>query len=271
MAIAEDVRNLGENALDSAQTSIAFTTGTAVASGGFIVVTITCLSVRTVTGISGGSLTWVKDKEGSNNSTISIWSAQAPAGLASGTTITATFSASSAGGNSICGTSYTGVATSSPVDTTNGPQAAVGTAWATGSMTIAAGSVIVACASDFNTLQTSTPTAPSVEAHDFGAGGFSQTTCYRIEAAGGSFTVAGTWAATTLNNGDIDAVAYKAAADAAGSAGPNRPMVMRLMGTPVQRFCAFPQPDITFLAPAADVLPPWPTVVDTAVNQAANN
>ena len=209
MSILVDQANVGEVAADTAGSTIVLTTAQPVAVAGFIVLTITCVNPQTISSVAGGGLTWVIDKQGTGggSSQVGIVSAQAPAGLASSTTITVTLSASTGGGRSCFATSFTGVATSNPVDTTNGPIATTATtAWATGSTTIKAESLLIACSSDFTSLQTSTPTSPSIEAHDAGSGGFSQTTCYRIESVAGAYTIAGTWAAA--GSGTVCAVAY---------------------------------------------------------------
>lgn len=217
MSIALDQLSIGQLADDTSGSSIAFTTTQNVAANGFIVLTATWVNSAgpTLSSVAGGGLTWSIDKQGfgSANADVGVISAQAPAGLSSGTTITATLSGSTLGGRSICGTSFTGVNSSSALDTTNGPTDNAGAAWTTGSMSILAGSVIVACSADFAALHTSTVTAPSIEAHDFGDGGFAQTTCYRIEASAGSYTVAGTW--STSEVGSTNAAAYKAAPAAA--------------------------------------------------------
>lgn len=211
MAIAVDQTSIGEFASDTAGATVAFTTTQAVAANGFIVVPISFLQsgTETVTGVSGGGLSWSIDKQarGGSASGCAIASAQAPGGLAAGTVITAAFNVSVGGARSICGISFTGVATSSPVDgTPDAKSQTAGTAWTTDSVTIQNGSLLIAIAMNTTNLFTSTPTAPSIEAHDFGSGGFSTTVCYRIEATGGSFTVAGTWSSTA--NAEVVAVAY---------------------------------------------------------------
>jgi hypothetical protein len=228
MAVAISKLTIGSAAVDTALGTVAFTTSVAVPAGDFITLDIGAAytsGTPTVTGISGGSLTWTIDKQasaavvGPNVGLVAKASAQAPAGLASGTTITATFSASAAGGRSIAGASFTGVATSSPVDGT--PPAVASftatTAWATGSATIAAGSVVTGMAWQATSNFTSAPTSPSLEEYDIngGAASFSATGAYRIEASSGSFTVAGTWSGSA--SGLALAVAYKAAAGGGGT------------------------------------------------------
>jgi hypothetical protein len=222
MPIAVDQVNVGEFALDSSASTIAVTTSATVASGGFIVLYFTWVGPSvTLSSVSGGGLTWTIDKQGESTGLDpdcdgAIVSAPAPAGLASGTTITGTLSAATVGGCSVAATSFTGVLTPGSVDTTAGPSDYTTTAW-TVSMTTSGSAVLVAGAMDFHTSDTSTITSPSVEAHDFGAaGGFEQTVGYRIEPAAGTYTVAGTWAASAT--GTALGVAYKAAVSAAASA-----------------------------------------------------
>jgi hypothetical protein len=222
VSIVVDKLTIGSAAIDSAASSIAFTTTQAVAASGFITLDVGAFfnsaAGQTVTGVSGGSLTWTIDKQAvtsipGGGALIAKVRAPAPSGLASGTTITATFSASAVGGRSIAGSSFTGVATSSPVDGTPPAIATFSstTAWATGSATITAGSLVSGMAYQATTNLTSTPTSPSLEEYDIngGAGSFSATGAYRIEASSGSFTVAGTWSGSC--SGVAAVVAYLAA------------------------------------------------------------
>lgn len=217
MAITLDVLNLGEFALDTAATSVAVTTTSAAASGATVIVTGTNLLNFVLTGVAdnGPNLTWAIDKQADDsNGNVWIASAYAAGGLASGTTITGTFGGSCLGARSICATSFLGIDSTTAVDTTSGPSNfTTVAAWTTPSTAILAGSLLIACCVQMETLRTSLVTSPSLEAHDFGNGtGFAQTTCYRIESAAASYTVAGTWSAAT-GTGTCSAVAYKAAAD----------------------------------------------------------
>lgn len=223
MAIAPDQADIGHSGVDSSSGTIAFTTNQNVASGGFIVLDVGWGdATKTLSSVSGGGLTWTIDKQGvaangSNAGAASV-SAQAPSGLASGTTITATYSAATVG-RAIGGTSFTGVATSTPLDTSSGPtDFSSTTAWTTASTTIANGSVLIGISHCTNTNDTSTITAGSTEAQDFGggAGTFGQTVGYRIQATGGAFTVAGTWSGS--EQGTTIAAAYKVAAGGATKA-----------------------------------------------------
>lgn len=233
MAIAVDIANLGSGGSVTGSSTVAFTTTGTVAAGGFIAVGVGWFSIAgaaTLLSVAGGSLSWNPDKQGfaadGSERCVGIASAQAPAGLASGTTITATFS-EAADGQSIGGASFTGVKTSSPVDGTPlGPTNSAVAAWSTGNYTIADGSVIFAACFNQNVDTAganNTATAPSVETWDIGIdtpGGFGLCGEYRIESTGGPFPVAGTWA-TADGNTNI-AVAYLAASEAPPTGVSNR-------------------------------------------------
>lgn len=212
MAITLDVLNVGETAIDTASTTVALTTVATVAAGATIILTGTNVLDFNLTSVtnSGTVLGWTIDKQGgSGGSNAWIASAYATSGLASGTTITGTFAGSTAGGRSMCATSFKGIPLVSFIDTTSGPTSYAAAGWATASIAIAAGSLLICVVADFSTSHTNTVTGPSLEAHDVNAaGGFAATTCYRIESSAGSYTVAGTWSGA--GSGNIDAVAYKA-------------------------------------------------------------
>jgi hypothetical protein len=218
MAIAIDVANIGTDVNNGAsQTTVALTTTSAVASNGFIVLGIGWFgSTFLVSGVSGGGLSWSVDKQGVTSSIgTALVSAQAPSGLASSTTITVTFTGS-VDVPTIGGTSFTGVATSSPVDGTPlGPTEVTTAAWSSGSYTIAAGSVIVATNWTEGVVTGNTPTAPSVEAWDVVTSDSDATVLeYNIQASDGSYTVEGTWNAAHKNQNV--AVAYLAASGGGG-------------------------------------------------------
>lgn len=201
MAIAIDQANAGTAANDAGATSIAVSTTQPVAAGGLVVVSVGwwhatgTLSSVTISGLS--PVIAVQHKHPSNNVQSAVVYAIAPSGLPSSTTVTANYS-TSVNGRQIGISSVTGAASSSPVDVTGGNDNNV-VAWS-GTATIAAGSVlfVTAHADDF---RTSTITSPSIEALDWNDGANTgQTTGYRIEATGGSFSVAGTWNTSPLNH-----------------------------------------------------------------------
>jgi hypothetical protein len=135
MAIAFDAA-LGANDV-TAVSSINLTTTAAVAANARVVVFVSWFSSlgRTVTGVTIGGTAATQDKHATNGSDFyDIWSAHIPGGLASGSTITATFSGSVAGGMLIGAGSFTGVASSGALVTTgavNGSAAG----WSSGAAT----------------------------------------------------------------------------------------------------------------------------------------
>lgn len=222
MAIAVDVTSLGNNGTEAAASTIAFTTGSNVASGGRIVLGVGWWdSSTTLSSVAGGSLTWTihaQGKAGASNMHLAIVSAPAPSGLASGTTITATMSDANAFIRQIAGISFTGIDTGTPVDVAGTAAfttpAAAG--WATGSLSVAAGSVVVGLGYTEDTNRTSTATAPSTEFVDrvIASAPSSFTGGYRIESGAGSVTVAGTWSSTSTSS--ALGVAFAAAAGGGG-------------------------------------------------------
>jgi hypothetical protein len=214
MAIALDNDNIGAAiAAAGLSTSIAVNTTAAVPAGGFIVACIGINEDLTVTGVSGGGLTWVLDhmaKDASDYATVCIASAQCPAGLASGTTITANFSGN-AQSRYLGMSSFTGVKTSNPVDGTP-----IGTLtmasvqpWSTGNYTIQAGSLIVGTSYDVANGPANTPSA-GTELWDINdpAGPNSACAQYRIEASAGAYPLSGSWG--SANDSRVGAVAYLA-------------------------------------------------------------
>ncbi len=169
---------------------------------------------RTLSSVAGGGLTWTVDFQAkeSNNEHLAIASADAPAGLASGTVVTATFSGSVTLGL-MSGASFTGIASASPVDAaTSATQAGVRPWTATVTRTNATDLVLGVSTIDANA--TSTATAPNTEIHDFGNSAYFSwmTSTYAITSATGATTVAGTWSANSGAIGNLTlAVAYKGA------------------------------------------------------------
>jgi hypothetical protein len=223
--IAVENLTIGSNIVsDGGSATIAFTTTATVAAGSFIVVGLGWFTSVTLSSVAGGGLTWTIDKQGGGGDAVdqnAIVSAQAPSGLASSTTITATLSAGSSPARVIGGASFTGVKTSLPVDVTAGPTQVTATGWSTGSMTVAAGSLIVGVNFNGATSSGNTPTSPAAEMWDrTHADGFECVAEYRIESSAGSYAVDGTYGASTKHSNI--GVAYLAAADA----GPTVPPVL---------------------------------------------
>lgn len=206
MTIVIDQSNAGTAVNDVTNTSIAVNTSANIASSGFIVIivgwwsaTVTLSSV-TISGLSPQIA--AQGKHPSDNWSVAIGYAQAPAGLASTSTVTANFSATTAG-RQIGVYSFTGVATSSPVDVTGTANTTGAAGWTTGSLALAAGSVLIGASHcDGGSAAASAITSPSIEAIDWGDGSnTSVTSGYRIEAVAASYTVAGTWTPSLPNVG----------------------------------------------------------------------
>lgn len=241
MAIAIDHVNIGTTS-DDGVTSTVLTTTAAVASGGFIVLGVGWLGAGvTISSVSGGGLTWVIDEQGLDANGPGglqggIVSAQAPSGLASGTNITVSWTGGSASNILIGGSSFTGVKTSSALDTTAaalGVDSPTSTGWTTRSMTSAAGSVLIGLANEGITggATTSTPTSPALELYDFQAFGIlTMTAAYRIESSAGSYTVAGTWGASAQSV--TVGAAYLASGASSGSATFPITATINSMGSP---------------------------------------
>jgi hypothetical protein len=116
VAIAFDVSLGGTAFTTGSSTTAAHTTTATAAAGSRIIICAGDFSPTiTLSSVSGGGLTWVVDEQDSTTTSGhsargGVASADCPAGLASGTTITATFSAT-ADARWICAQSFTGLAT----------------------------------------------------------------------------------------------------------------------------------------------------------------
>lgn len=175
--------------------------------------------------MSGGGLTWTTDQTNAwafsgFTFSIGIFSAPAPAGLASGTVLTLT---GSAGIDANISVFYdTGLdLTSSRKDVSNG-QGALTANWDSGSASntnadglLVGGSLIDGSA--FGGSMTSTPAAGETELFDWINSGddWAATVAYKIVSATGSQKISGTWAASA--NQVSAFVAYKAAAGGGGT------------------------------------------------------
>lgn len=217
MAIAFD-QQLGSNVTIASGTTQTLSTGNTVASGGTIFLLVGGMG-NAASSVSGGSLTWVIDKAGVNgNLNVALVRASAPAGIASGTTITVTYAGATTS-RAVSGFSFTGVDTSSPVDGTPASQTGTTVAWTSGAVTTANATDVVIglnMLDDFDDT-TSTPTAGWTEvpatAGDFNTvtNGDSFTAVYQIVASTGTYTPGGTWAIGGTATVGV-AVAYKAGA-----------------------------------------------------------
>lgn len=178
--------------------SIAATTNVAVASGARIFVGVSWFqATEALASVSGGSLTWTIVTQVQNgNQGVALCIADAPSGLASGSTITANFT-TVAGFRAIVAASLTGGTTG----------AAQGAATATGSsaahtvnVTTTTANAIVLESTILNAAAGSahTPTAPAIELVDATtAGGEQLGLQYRTTTTAGAYTIAGGWANST--------------------------------------------------------------------------
>ena len=213
LAIAFD-KDLGSKGENAATTTMTLTTGATAAAHARVLLFVNWNHAsRTLTSVSGGGLTWTIDAQTKDSSKYhgAIASADAPAGLAAGTVITATFSGSVTHGL-IAAASFTGIAAISPLDGTASSIQHTASAW-TGSVTTTNATDLVVGWSGIDSITTSTPAAPNIEIHDLSNSvyGESATSAYRIETTTGTKTINGTWLSTagsTANNTTV--VAYKA-------------------------------------------------------------
>ncbi len=150
MAIAF-VQKLATEATSTASSAtIAMTTTNTVAAGHFIVgfVAQRLGGSFPLSSVSGGGLTWNVDltEPGTSGQTTSsgVFSAQAPSGLASGTTITATLSGSTSSRKVMGCYEFSGVASSSPLGVTTGNNGTTGNPAVTLSSAATAGDLVFA-------------------------------------------------------------------------------------------------------------------------------
>jgi hypothetical protein len=211
-AIAFD-KNLGSKGENASSATMTLTTSAAAAPNTRVFVLVDWYQTsRTLTSVSGGGLTWAVDVQAIDPTRYhaAIASANAPIGLAAGTVITATFSGSVVHGL-IAATSFSGIASTSPLDATSTNTLGTGASW-TGSVTTTNPSDLVIGWSGIDGATTSTPTAPNIEIHDLSNSDYweSETSVYRIESTPGSKTVNGTWANTSNSTANVTVVAaYK--------------------------------------------------------------
>lgn len=184
----------------SSGTSVNLTTSAAVAAGATIVLGVgSFIGGVPAHSISGGGLTWATAHTSTSGSLRgSLFYAFAPAGLASGTTLTV--SAGSTGDWLIGAGSWLGVDTSGTLAnalTGFNAVAASTAAWATGTIAAGAGNLMVSVAfEDGSGTATSTTTAPALELVDVANAGQAEalTMGYKLSASA-SDSIAGLWSA----------------------------------------------------------------------------
>lgn len=209
---------IGTNTLDGG--AVQLTTTAAVPGTGALIV----LGVgwgndvaRTLSSVSGGSLSWSIDKQqafsGAINWGYAVISAQAPTGLASSTVLSTTFSGTIFG-SLICGSYTTGLATSSVVDVSDGAGGS-SDPWDTTATSTTVADTLVIGGCFRNGLNTNTPSGGANELHDFQMAAEDWAMCseYKILSATASTSLTGTWtAAAGVPDWSSAFVAYKMAA-----------------------------------------------------------
>ena len=168
---------------------------------------------RTLTGLAGGGLTWTVDTQAkeANNNHLAIASADAPAGLASGVVLTATFSGSVSHGL-IAAASFTGIASTSPLDAASSATGAGVRAWTATVTTTNADRPRARLQHDRrqhhqhrNRARKRDPRLRRPQLLRWA------TTTYQTTSTAGAKTSAGTWAANTAATGNLTiTAAYKA-------------------------------------------------------------
>lgn len=205
---------LGTAATVANSTTQTFNTTATVPSGGKIWVVVGWFDgTATLSSITGGSLTWTIDIQGKNGSVgRAICQADAPAGLASGTTITANFSSGTAD-RFMSGAYATGVATGASSDYGAVSQNQSVAGWSSTTTTVSAGDVLIGGShtSQASGSPTSTAGGGNTELDDITtADGDSTTTTYQM-GTGAAIAASGTWTGSGFTNRS-SAVAYMAAA-----------------------------------------------------------
>jgi hypothetical protein len=187
-------------------TTLNLTTTGAVPVDGLIVI-VGCwgfASARTATA-SGGGLTWTTDHTQGFTSgyeyRLGIFSAPAPAGLASSSTLTLTAGGGNVDGLLMAASYTTGLDQSGTrEDTSTGTGASINT-WSTGTASTTNADDLIIGGSFHDGLATNTATggATEVTGQDFQFAGnaWSMVVEYKIVASAGSQSLTGTWTATT--------------------------------------------------------------------------
>jgi hypothetical protein len=191
--------------------TVTLTTTAAAAAATRIVVLISYFHPNSnVTGVTiGGSAATLDKHAGAGSDKFDIWSLHSAGGLASSSAIVATVANTTLGGGVLIGAvSFTGVASSSALDTTSSA-AGSGSSWSSGSATNAiADSVFVGGAGDEDTTAGTSSTAVSgTELHDRYRASDQQgfATGYKVVSTIASDSISGTFSnsASTANTGAL--------------------------------------------------------------------
>ena len=205
MAPSLDV-SLGTNSQDTAAASITLTTSAAAASGSRILLAVhhrDTVGDVLAAGVSGGSLQWDLVTNSPVNGTMRLawFTAYAPAGLASSTVLTTTFTTLVSGNKGVMAASFLGTdprAWTYPLDTTAFSTAAGAAAWTCDIVTSLADELVFGVtAIDTSTSPTNAPTV-GTEVHEFfGAGNRAYATQYAVPSSPTTQTISGTWSGLT--------------------------------------------------------------------------
>lgn len=208
--------DIGTTAPGGTGSSLGLTTTAAVPAGGKIFVAICWFGSQTLSSVSDGTNTYTIDKTqttpGTTNCRFAIASADAPSGLASGSTITATWSGTTAD-RKIAAAYSTGVQTGA-----GAAYGAVGqgqsnnTAWSSTTTTVNNGDLLWGgCHWEDGVVAVNTPSGGNTELHEFGPSGNRCVTCYQF-GTGAAIAAQGTWDSAAAIDGTASiAVAYTAA------------------------------------------------------------
>lgn len=196
--------SIGQNVpvAGSTASTVTFNTTATVPPGGKVVCFVGWFGTATLSsGSDNGTvpLTWrvaVQVVNASNS--FGIMEADAPQGLASGTTITATFSAATPDSRYIAGVYAAGVQSGAAITTRTDTTGT--TSWTTGARTIPNGGIAFGGCREDGISTTNTAAGSFTEVHDFNIAGDSAMCSEWRYGIGSSNPVAGTWAAAPTNN-----------------------------------------------------------------------
>lgn len=218
--------SLGYAAATTAGPAYTHSTSAIVPSGALVIVVASWVhngAVPPTSTITGGGLTWTKDFENGGTGGaawgFAVHSAPAPSGLASATTLTLTLSDGSNYLANISVLYVTGLDVSgSRVDVTDGQfRSSTTTTWDTTAQATANANDLLIGGAYNDTNSTSVPLDSANELFDFNDTGGNHTTTWKIVAATGLQSLAGTWSGTA--GVDISGfVAYKADGGGGGAA-----------------------------------------------------
>lgn len=195
----------------SGATTVAEATTSAVTTGNKVIAFVFWFGAASLSSVSGGGLTWTVHVTSTGTAhRVAIASADAPSGLASGTTITANFS-TFADARGIRLVQCDGLVTNAggAVDGTgSNPSASTTTNWSVSLTTTTANDVVFGCDwADFYTAGM-TATSPATEIYDWTTSDGSEShAVWKVATASGANTIAGSFTGARTNA--AAAVAFK--------------------------------------------------------------